>query len=303
MRYKIMFGLLALLLVVTGVSAQLDVAREMRLKYGHFMRIDSVGTEPSEIAPGGVGTINVTIRNAGDTEIKDVRVQIIPPSGISFLDDVSKRQIATILPSGSDELSFNIIASPTIEEGVYSSYIIIDYLNKIGDEMQENDTFAIIIKSHPEIFVKIEDSEIYKGNGIGDVTITFVNNDIADIKFLTVELSESGDYDIISPNRMYIGDLDSDDFESVDFTMKLLNEKDYVTLPLKITYKDSLNKDYAQDISVDLRVRDAKDLGNGGVSSTLILIILVAIVIVIWVIYRIIRKKRENHYKDGVRKR
>lgn len=304
MKYKIMFGVLALLLLTAIASAELDLTRELRLQYGHVMRIDKIGTEPNEIVPGGTGIVNIKIRNAGDTEIKDIRVQIIPPSGISFLEDVSKRQIACLLPNASYEFSFNIIASPSIEEGVYSSYVIIDYLNRIGEEREENDTFAMIIKSQPDIFVKVEESEIYKGNGVGDVTITFVNNEIADIKFLTVELLESEYYDIISPNKMYIGDLDSDDFESVDFTMRLLNEKDYVTLPLRITYKDALNNDYTQDINVDLRVRDAKDFGNGGVSSILILIIFVAILIVIWIVYRTIKKRRENnHYKDGVRKR
>ena len=59
-----------------------------------------------------------------------------------------------------------------------------------------------------------------------------------------------------------------------------------------------------KDVNVDLIVRDPKELGNGGVSSTLILVIVIAIIIVIWIIYRTIRKRKEkDHYKDGVRKR
>ncbi len=296
MSYKVIFGVMLLIILAVGVSAQeIDLNRQLRLQYGDFMRIDEVGTEPSQLAPGLGGNLTVTIRNAGDTEIKDVRVQITPPSGISFLDDVSKRKIATMASGSSQELSFNLIVSPAMAEGVYSSYISIDYLNKIGQEKQDNDTFAIIIKSQPKLFVKIDDSEIYKGNVVGDVTITFVNNNIADIRFLTVELEDSPDYDLISTNRMYIGDLDSDDFESVDFNMKLINEKDYIILPLRITYKDALNNDYSQEINVDLRVRDAADLGNGGMSTTLILIILVAIIIVVWLIWRFIKKRREHH--------
>ena len=295
MNYKTTFTLLiCMILALALVSAQeIDLTRQLRLEYGNVMRIDKIGTEPSQIAPGLGGNLTVKLRNAGDTEIKDVRVTITPPAGISFLDDVSKRKIATMAPGGTQDLSFNLIISPTMDEGVYSSYISIDYLNKIGQEKEDNDTFAIIVKSQPKLFVKIDDSEIYKGNGIGDVTITFVNNEVADIKFLTVELEDSQDYDIVSTNKMYIGDLDSDDFESVDFTMKLINEKDYVTLPLKITYKDALNNDYTQNVNVDLRVRDASDLGNGGLSSTIILIIIIAIAVVIWLIWRAIKKRKE----------
>jgi uncharacterized repeat protein (TIGR01451 family) len=295
MNCKIMIGVILTIFLAVAVTAQdIDLNRQLRLEYGDVMRIDEVGTEPSQLAPGSEGILTVKIRNAGDTEIKDVRVTVTPPSGISFLDDVSKRKIATMASGGTQELSFNLIVSPAMAEGVYSSYISVDYLNKIGQEKQDNDTFAIIIKSQPKLFVKIDESEIYKGNGIGDVTVTFVNNDIADIKFLTVELQESENYDIVSTNKMYIGDLDSDDFESVDFTMRLLNEKDFITLPLKITYKDALNNDYSQDVNVDLRVRDASDLGNGGLSTTIIFIIIIAIIIVAWLIWRSIKKKKEH---------
>ncbi len=300
MKKQITFLIFAFLLAasVYAQTTNMDTTRQLRLQYGNVMRIDKIGTFPPEIAPGAKGIINVQIRNAGDTEIKDVIVQITPPSGVSFLDDVSKRKIPVLSPSGSYEMNFSIIASPIVTEGVYSAGISINYLNKIGEEKQDNDTFAIVIKSKPNLFVKIDSSELYKGNGIGDVTITFVNNDVADIRFLTVELQESGDYDIISTSRMYIGDLDSDDFESVDFTLKLLSEKDYVTLPLKITYKDALNNDYSDSVNVDLRVRSAEELGKKSNATWIIVIVAIAIIIVIWLIFRSIRKRKE-YAKDG----
>jgi hypothetical protein len=152
--------------------------------------------------------------------------------------------------------------------------------------------------SKPNLFVKIDSSELYRGNGIGDVTITFVNNNVADIKFLTVELQESEDYDIVSTSRMYIGDLDSDDFESVDFTLKLLSEKDYIALPLKIQYKDALNNDYSESVSVDLRVRSAEELGKKSNNTWIIVVIAVAILVVIYLIFKSFRKRKE-YAKDG----
>ncbi len=301
MRKILIFLGLVFLLAVQMVYAQssgLDLVRQQKLLYGDVIRTDEIGTFPSEIQPGGQGTIYVKIRNAGENEIKNIVVQIIPPAGISFLDDVSKRKIPVLGPSNSYEMNFSIIASPTILEGVYSSYVSVHYLNKIGEEKEDNDTFALVVMSKPNLFVKIDNSELYKGNGIGDVTITFVNNNVANIKFLTVELLESEDYDIVSTNRMYIGDLDSDDFESVDFTLKLLNEKDYVTLPLKIAYKDALNNDYSESVNVDLRVRDARELGKSTNNTWIIVIIAVAILIVIYLIFRSFRKRKE-YSKDG----
>lgn len=293
----IFFGII-ILLAGAVYALELDLSRQQKLLYGDVIRTDKIGTIPSEISPGGQGNIYVTIRNAGDNEIKNVLVQIVPPAGISFLDDVSKRKIPVLGPGSSYDMNFSIIAAPSIAEGVYSSYISINYLNTIGEDKEDNDTFALVIKSKPNLFVKIDSSELYKGNGIGDVTITFVNNNVADIKFLTVELLKSEDYDIISTSRMYIGDLDSDDFESVDFTLKLLNEKDYVTLPLKIAYKDALNDDYSDSVNVDLRVREAEDVGIKSNTTWIIVIVAIAIIVVIWLIFRSFRKRRE-YAKDG----
>jgi len=298
MKKQILFFVVALLLAGAAYAAELDLDRQLRLQYGDVMRIDKIGTFPSEISPGAKGNINVEIRNAAETEIRDVVVQIFPPSGISFLDDVSKRKFP-VIPSGETQnMSFSVIASPTILEGVYPARITVNYLNKIGEAKQDNDTFAMVIKSKPNLFVKIDSSELYKGNGIGDVTITFVNNNVADIRFLTVELLDSEDYDIVSTNRMYIGDLDSDDFESVDFTLKLINEKDSITLPLKISYKDALNNDYSESINVDLRLREAEDVGKATNNTWIIVIVVAAIIIVIYLIYRKLRKRKE-YSKDG----
>lgn len=296
-----------LILQVVASQSNLDTERRQRLEYGHVMRIDKIETVPSEIAPGGKGILKVTVRNSGESEIRDVRVKLIPPSQVSFLDDVSKRKFSVLQGGGSANLEFNIIASPDMSEGVYSSYLIIDYVNKIGDEKQDNDTFALVIKSEPTIFIKIDSSTIYSGEDIGEVTITFVNNDVADVKFLTVELQDTEDYEIFSANKKYIGDLDSDDFESIDFNLKMSTGKNDVDLPMKITYKDSLNKDYIEETKVLLQIRSAEDLGVKSNGWILIVVIVVAILIVVYLIYRKLQGRKYDHYgglwSDAKRKR
>lgn len=290
------FTIACFLLVIQSAFSQsnLDIERIQRLEYGHVMRIDSVKTVPSEIAPGGKGVLKVTIRNSGESEIRDIRVRVVPPSQVSFFDDISKRKLSLLKSGESADLEFNLIASPELSEGVYSSYLIIDYVNKIGNEKQDNDTFALVIKSEPTIFIKIDDSTIYSGEDTGEVTITFVNNDVADIKFLTVELQDTEDYEILSTDKMYIGDLDSDDFESIDFNLKMTTPRSEVPLPMKITYKDTLNNDYIEETEVTLKIRSAEDLGVESTSGIIIAIIVVLIIIVIFLIYRKLRKKHHG---------
>lgn len=301
-QFFIVLIIAATLLVVMQASlAQLDLDRAQRLKYGHVIRIEDVGTEPPEIPPGGEGTLKMSIRNSGEFQLSDIRVKATLPSQIAFLNDISRKKVATLEPGASKNLEFNIIALPEVSEGVYTVYLTVDYLNQIGDEKSENDTFAIIVRSEPRLFVKIDDSEIYQGNSLGDVTVTFVNNDVADIKFLTTELQESGDYEIISSYKKYIGDLDSDDFESVDFRLELKTKKREVPLLLKVTYKDSLNNDYSEDLTVILDVRSAEELGIKTNTTIFIALGVIIVLVVLFFLYRMYRKRKYNHYtKDGL---
>jgi len=290
--------LMTVLLVFSAVAVSaLDPAREERVDFGHVMRVKSVITEPTNLAPGESGLLKINIQNIANYPIYDIRVKLNLPSQISLLNDISRIKIAKLESGEEEELTYNIIVLPTTSEGVYESTYIIDYVNHIGTERQDNDTFAIVVKSVPEIFIKIEDSEIYEGKDTGEVTIRFINNDVADIKFLTVELQETGDYDIISGNKEYIGDLDSDDFESVSFRLKVLNEKDSIKLPLKISYKDALNTDYNDTLEAELNMRTAAELGKKTNGNTYIALVVILVLIVGFFIYRKFKKKHHSEHR------
>ena len=290
-----LLGIIIIFLFVTQVSA-LDKDREDRINFGHVMIIDEIKLVPEYIAPGENGTIIVTIKNNANFELTDVRVKLNLPNEIKFLNSVSKKKLGRIESGEINKLEFNVISLPDAEEGIYNATITVDYLNHIGDERQDSDEFGIlVVKSIPKIFAKVDSTEIYKGNNIGEVTITFVNNNLADLKFLTIELLESEDYKILSANKEYIGDLDSDDFESVDFKLKVDN-KEIIPLKLKLTYMDALNKKYSEEIQIDLNVLSAKEMG---ISSSSIPIIILVIILILagYYFYKKYKKKKQKEAK------
>lgn len=271
------FSIFIFFLLVAQISA-LDDARERRINFGHVMVIDSIKMNPEYIAPGEAGTITVKLRNNANENLYDVRVQLSLPEELKFLNSVSKNKIGLIYSNEVVDVTFDVISLPNADEGMYNATITVDYLNNIGDERQDSDEFGIlVIKSEPKIFAKIDSTEIYKGNSIGETTVTFVNNNLANLKFLTVELLESEDYKILSSNKEYVGDLDSDDFESVDFKLKV-EDKKMIPLELRLTYMDVLNKQYSEDIEVDLEVLSASELGvaTNGTARIIALVIILA---------------------------
>jgi hypothetical protein len=293
-----LLSILVLFLVVAQVSA-LDDARERRINFGHVMIIDKIEMSPEYIAPGESGTITVKIRNNANEELTDVRVQLNLPEELKFLNSVSKSKVGRIYSDEVVDLTFDVISTPGADEGMYNSTITVDYLNHIGDERQDIDEFGIlVIKSEPKIFAKIDSTEIYKGSDTGEVTITFVNNHLANLKFLTVELLDSEEYKIISANKEYIGDLDSDDFESVDFRLKIDNEK-MIPLKLKISYMDALNKEYSEEMVVDFNVMSASELGisSNGTSQAIFGIIILGVIGYYFYKRYKKKKKKESKYK------
>ena len=272
--YLKLFSMILVLSLIFQISA-LDFERENRINFGHVVRIQSLNTIPAEISPGELAILNITLRNSATFEINDIMVQINLPNEINFLNDVSKIKLAKLSSGESNELHFQIIPLPGISEGIYNTGITIDYVNFIGDERQDNDSFGILVKSTPKLFIKAESSNIYGKGDVGEISLTFVNNDVGDIKFLTIELLESDNYAILSTNKEYIGDLDSDDFESVDFKIRLKTKQRKITLPLIIDYRDALNKEYHKEISANLNILTAKEAGKKTTSTLSIIIWLV----------------------------
>jgi len=265
----------------------------------HAIRIQEIVSVPDYIAPGEAAIIRIEIKNSAKLHLDDVRIKLALPADFSFLDDVNQVKISRLESEESKNISFNIISSPSISEGIYAASLVMDYVSylgvnyaNVGEDKQDNYTFGLIVKGTPEIFAQIEKSEVYRGKDIGVVTIKFVNNGVGNAKFLTVELLDSENYEIISSNKDYIGDLDSDDFESVDFRIKLNKEKT-TELLLKIDYRNSLNEDYSKEFKLPLEIRDAKELGIKTNGTSTVIIVIIVIAIIGYFVYKKYKKKKK----------
>lgn len=295
-----------LLIFATSINA-LTIDNKSLVETEHGIRIEDITSIPENLIPGESGILTISLKNWAELEIKDIITKLVLPPEIKIYKDVDINKISELKPGESKEVNFQIIASPSAKEGIYEGSLIISYINffganfvNIGEKKQDNYTLSIIIKSTPKLFVIIENSEIYKGNDIGDVSIKFINNGLSDIKFLTVELEETDDYDIISSPKKYIGDVDSNDFDSIDFRLKMNRKKDSAILPLKIDYKDSLNNNYEEKSELKLEIRSAKEIGKSNEKITFYIIAaIIFIIIIVYYFYRkskIAKHKKHHHY-------
>ena len=108
------------------------------------------------------------------------------------------------------------------------------------------------------------------------------------MKFTSLTLSNSENYDVISKSRVYVGNLKPDDFETAEFNIYV---KSPGTLKVNIEYKDTFNNDYSETRELTLPVYDNNLINKYGLITTesngqivtFILLLFVIVIIIGWV--------------------
>ena len=132
-------------------------------------------------------------------------------------------------------------------------------------------------------------------NQKNEVEIVITNKGLARAKFLEIKISGAG-FNVLSQDNIYIGDLDSDDFDSAKFEIFTKNSG-AIIIPVTLTYRDATNKIYSESEILQLKVyskEEAIRLGLIQKNNTLIYVGVVLGLIIVWIIYRKIKKRRKR---------
>jgi LPXTG-motif cell wall-anchored protein len=274
-------------------NQNVSLENQNRIKFGHVLYFEDISI-PESISPGKTGEITFTIHNKAQDFIKDIIITPHYPSGISSYKESTQNKVAEMISGEEKEIRLKVIISPTAEEGVYTIPLIADYINYVGEKRQENETISLIILSAPELTTDIKTLDIHKKNSLGNIKIKVINNNIGNVKLLSIKLQETKEYEIIGSNIAYVGDLDSDDFSESTFKINLNSKSEEIIFPAILSYKDSMNNAYEEKIELKLKIETAKNLGIKTGNS----VIIVAIIIILLAGYIFYRKKRKNLIKE-----
>ena len=147
--------------------------------------------------------------------------------------------------------------------------------------------------SNPNIEVIIESTEITKGKLAGEVLIKVINKGLGDIRFLTLNLKENDNFQVLSQsNSVYIGNLESDDFDTASFKIRINSLSEKVEIPVFLNYRSDNNELSEYSASLELKMFGEEELNDPKNNNALIILILVIVVVVSGVIYR--KKKLWN---------
>ena len=280
--------------------------------------IDGFDVEPKTIAPGSTGKLSITLTNLAESSMKDIDLKLdltlssIPRSATgaesSLLFDAlpftpisssGEKRLAQMRPGRSATMDFELMVYPGASSKVYKLPLILTYKDDENNEYTRNDVIGIVVGDTPDIYAVIDKSDLIAGKKSGTISFKFVNKGVTDIKFLNVVLTDTADFDVVSSKEEYVGNVNSDDYESVDFSLYLKNnvnskKNSEITFPLHISFKDANNIGYAKDLTLTYKIYTAEEKGAAQSSSLAIIIVIIVVMIVVWVVYRRWERKRKS---------
>lgn len=263
--------------------------------------IKSVSMSPEEIAPGGTSNIQIEIKNEGDHDIEDVSVLLdLKDSSLPFapFDSSSEYSFDEIREGKTKTANFKIITLNDAKSGIYKIPLEISYVEK-DEAKTKSSLISAIVNSKPIMEVNYEDGLLLKGKN-NQLSFRIVNKGLADVRFLEIELGGSTNYGILSQKKAYIGDVDSNDFQTAEYEV-FFNENapGLVNVPISILYRDISNKEYFEDFNLVLKVYSEKQAENLGLlpKSRIGYYITIALaVVIIFFIYRFIKNRRGRRH-------
>jgi len=180
-----------------------------------------------------------------------------------------------------------LIASTNAPIQIEKIPVTVSYLDNDGVSYSKSYIIGLKVYEEPEYSVALEDKTIYKENQKGTVVFSIANRGNANLNYLEVEIVEQPElYKILGKTNVYIGNLESDDFDTAEFEIFTKNSK-YNVLPVKINvkYKDDYGKIFEQVHSVDIELLNQMESykygleqpqGVGAVFNIMLLVIILA---------------------------
>lgn len=236
-----------------------------------ILSVDKIVATPDVIAPGSKTKLGISLKNYATSMLKDVKVTLeVGESGdedtpFSPLGSTNEKVISVIDAQSTMLLEFSLLADPDAKSKTYKVPLKIQYSDVINKNYSKTNTIALVVGVEPDVSVYLDTTTIYTSGKTGELSVKIVNKGLSDIKFLNVKLEKGKGYSALSPYEVYIGNIDSDDYETADFKINVEKTKEKkVVLPLSIEYKDANNQDYAKRVNLELPLytsSEAKKLG------------------------------------------
>jgi len=260
------------------------------------LTIKNVASTPNEVAPGQVVSISLDLKNNFDYDLANVIVKIdLTNAPFAPYQSSSEKYQDEIQDDDSESFNFELVALPETASGIYKIPVVITYVDDNDDTQTKTETISLVVNSKPELQVSVDDGTLIKGQE-NELNIKLVNSGLADVKFLYVNPSDNGGLRFTSEKEQYLGNIDSNDFDSVKYRVYINpSASNLISLPVVLKYRDATNKEFTETQTIFIKtysLSEAQDLGLVAKSRTGLYVGIIIVILGYW-FYRRWKKKRK----------
>ena len=164
----------------------------------------------------------------------------------------TEQKIKSIAAGSEASVIYKLIATPDAAAGVYKIPLKIKYYDEVGDFHNTSDIVGITVGAEPKLMVVLDSTELTKSNTKGKVVLKVINYGTTDVKFAMLKVLDGESFKKFTSGEHYIGNVDSDDYETVEFRVEA--NADSITIPVLLEYMDANNVQYSetQDVEITL---------------------------------------------------
>lgn len=260
----------------------------------------SLESGSTTVAPSKTEEVDITLENVADSYLKNIDVSLdISSSDLPLITvgSTTGKRVQKIAPGKTASVSFNLKADSDADQKAYKVPLKVEYENEAGTDFSKKEYTGIIVGGKPELETNI--AEIQGGYMMPgtskDVSISLVNRGLSVAKFVSLEVLSGNNYRIISPSKIYIGNMESDDYESSDFNIYVERGTEGITLPLRLNYKDSEGSSIVENETVSFDTYTSGEVSKFKLekgNNTIYFVIIIAVVLVVG--YYLYRKRKSK---------
>ncbi|UCD20829.1 MAG: COG1361 S-layer family protein [archaeon] len=255
-----------------------------------YLQVTDVITNPEKVAPGDQADIKIKVKNTAESEIKEIILKLAIEELPFAPESVTERRIDELNDGEERQVSFTVDVLSTAEIQIYKIPLLISYSDAYGNSYQKSDTISLEVFEEPDIAITIEENNLVIGMN-SKIEVKILNKGLAEVNFAEIRLLDSPDYDF-KKGYEYIGNIESDDYEVVEF--EILPKKERISLQFELEYKDSSNKEYRDYETFNVKVYTIREAQALGLVPRFPWALIVIIIIIVFLIIFFSAKKRRR---------
>lgn len=261
-----------------------------------ILQIQNINYSKSMIEAGDSVLLDFDIVNKGDGKARDVRIilnqtqKIFTPlgSGENFIDEIEVNKAVNN--------QFALVIDPSAAIGVYSIPVSLNYYDETKNTTYSTTKFiGLVISGKYNFVVALESQDVIAPGTSGGANIKIANAGTQDAQFLTVKVKDSDVFKQITPQVVYVGSLDSNEYDTEKFNFKVSSSTSpnfYYPFTLQLEYTDSYGNPYKEIYNVNIKVSNPTELQKEQTFSPILIgIAILVIIVVAYIVYKKIRKK------------